>query len=62
MTHEFGSISYNREELCKAVKIGDFYRQKGQEKEVASKKWIVSAKVTFCWGTTGVYQVDFLTN
>ena len=50
MIHELGSMSYNGEELCKAVKIGDFYRQKGREKEVASKKWIVSAKVTFFWG------------
>lgn len=52
----------NREELFITAKRGGFYRQTRQKKGVSSKKWIVSGRVTFLWGTAGVYQVDFLTS
>ena len=29
-------------------------------KEITSDEWIVSGKVTFLWGTAGVYEVDYL--
>ena len=30
-------------------------------KEITSDEWIVSGKVTFLWGTAGVYEVDYFT-
>lgn len=39
----------------------DFYRQREQDKEVGSKKSIVSGKITFLWGRAGIYQVCYLT-
>lgn len=39
----------------------DFYRQKGQDKEVTRKVWLVSGMVTFLWGTAGVSQANYLT-
>lgn len=38
-----------------------FNRQKGAGKEVSSKKWIISCKVTFLWGRAGS-QADYLTS
>lgn len=46
----------NRKELFLIAKRGGFYRQTRQEKGVS----IVLGRVTFLWGTAGVYQVDFL--
>ena len=41
-------------------KMEGFYRQKERTKEISSKEWIVSGKVTFLWGMVGVYQAASL--
>lgn len=36
---------------------GFFFRQKGREKEVSSKEWVVSTEVTFLWGKEWITSV-----
>lgn len=36
--------------------------RRGQEKEVSSVEWVVSDKVTYVFGTKGIYRVDYLTS
>ena len=39
-----------------------FLGRREWKKEVSSKKWIISGKVTFLWEKAGVYMVDYLTS
>lgn len=57
--HRAAACLPSRQELWRAVQNEKFLRQKGADKEVSKKKWIVSGKVMFLWGKARVYHSDW---
>ena len=60
--HVPSSIPFRRWEGApkSCTKWKPFISWRGQEKEVSSKKWIVSGKIIFLWGMEGVCWADYL--